>query len=141
MSAPLFPLGVQLMDDDHAHLEELFACAGSVEDDKLADFLETVRAEVAAHFAREEEHMQARDVPVYDCHVAQHRLLLAELDAVRAQAENMAPSALRSFLDRVVPNLVMSHVASVDRVTATFLQGGLDARLVGKLRLPTPTLM
>ncbi len=141
MTAPKFALGVPLMDDDHAHLESLFDCVDAVADDRLPEFLETVRSEVAAHFDREEELMREHDVPVYDCHVAQHRLLLSELDAVRAGAAATKPAMLREFLVHVVPSLVMSHVASVDRVTATFLQGGLDPRAVDKLRLPSASVM
>ena len=141
MTAPKFALGVPLMDDDHAHLESLFGCVDAVADERLPEFLETVRSEVAAHFAREEELMRDRDVPVYDCHVAQHRLLLSELDTARASAPSTRPAQLREFLSYVGPNLVMSHVASVDRVTAAFLQGGLDPRLVDKLRLPSASVM
>lgn len=123
------------MDEDHAHLESLFDCADSVVDEKLVDFLETVRSEVAAHFAREEELMRVRRVPVYECHLAQHRLLLAELDAARDAADRTPPAQLRAFLSRALPSLVLSHVASVDRVTATFLKGDLDLNVVQKLRL------
>ena len=137
MSDPKFPLGVALMDDDHAELEALFETAPGVADDALLPFLARCREAIAAHFAREEELMTARAVPVLHCPVAQHRPLVEAIDAVIAQQGAAANTpALRAFCERDVPNLVMGHVASVDQVTAQFLKGGLDPRMVEALRLP-----
>lgn len=138
MSDPKFPLGVPLMDDDHAHLEELMAGAAGLDDTALAAFLDTVREEIAGHFSREETLMREARVPVLECHVAQHARLIEEIDSVRARAraEAIPTPALRAFLVRDVPNLVMAHIASVDQISARFLTGTLDSAMVSRLRLP-----
>lgn len=136
MSEPKFPLGVSLMDEDHAHLEELFEQAAGIPDGDLLDFLKHCRDEIAAHFVREEALMTAQNVPVLHCHIAQHRRLVEDIDAVIVQGALSSAQFLRTYLVRDVPNLVMAHVASVDQVTAHFLRGDLDPKMVEALRLP-----
>lgn len=137
MDTPKFPLGVPLMDEDHFQLEQLFETVDAVADDGLAAFQEKACAEVAAHFAREEELMRAHEVPVLHCHIAQHQRVLAELEAAKALARAGDLAGLRLHLTRDLPSLVMAHVASVDQVTAHFLRGSLEASAFCNLRLPT----
>jgi len=136
MSDPKFPLGVALMDDDHAHLEELMASVPGLADSALPAFLDTLRNEIAAHFVREEALMREANVPVLDCHVAQHARLVSDIDDTRTRLATMAAPALRAYLGRDVPNMVMAHIASVDQISARFLLGELDGAMVSRLRLP-----
>lgn len=136
MSDPKFPLGVALMDDDHAELEALFEIAAEAPDALIPAFLAQCRDAIAAHFAREEALMQARNVPALHCHVAQHARLIEEIDAALAKGTLAKPEFLRNFTTRDLPNLVMSHVASVDQMAARFLNGTLDPAMVAALRNP-----
>ena len=135
MNAPQIPLGVPLMDEDHARLEALFETASSLPDAELGAFLARVRDELAQHFAREEELMRQHDAPVLHCHIAQHHMLLTEVDMAGTRAAGDV-SAQRRLLTRDLPALVLSHVASVDQVTSRFLGGNLDIDAVAALRLP-----
>lgn len=136
MSQPHFALGVPLMDEDHAHLEALLAGVGAVPDTGLYAFLELCRSEIAAHFGREEELMRSAVVPVLHCHIAQHNRLIEDIDFMLANGRGLSADALRTYLSRDVANLLMSHIASVDQISARFLRGDLDAEMVGRLRLP-----
>jgi hemerythrin-like metal-binding protein len=129
---PALPLGVPLMDADHATVEAMFARVAVTADDDLAGLLAEIEAEVAAHFGREEALMAARDAPVAHCHQSQHALLLGEFaQARRLEEATQIRRALASLAE-----LVASHVASVDRMTAQFLGGTLPADMAAKLRLP-----
>jgi len=129
---PALPLGVPLMDADHATVEAMFARVETTADADLAALLAEIGAEVTAHFGREEALMAARDAPVAHCHQSQHALLLGEF----AQARRLeTPTEIRRALANLA-QLVASHVASVDRMTAQFLGGTLSMDMVAKLRLP-----
>lgn len=134
MAEPHFPLGVELMDDDHARLEQMLAEAAVAPDAGLAAALKAVRAEMADHFAREEALMRDAAVPVYACHVAQHSRILEDIDGALDAAPDL--SRLRAFTSAELPNLLMSHIASVDQISARFLTGDLDPGMVAQLRLP-----
>lgn len=138
MSEPKFPLGVDLMDDDHARVEAMLAGAPAVADGELSDYLARCREEIAGHFAREEELMQRAGVPVLACHIAQHRSLIDAIDAVLMHASGHA--RLREFAERDLPNLVMAHIASVDQVSARFIKGELPSAMTERLRLPVEVL-
>lgn len=135
MPAPRIPLGVPLMDEDHARIEALIADIPAMPDAELTAFGVRLRLELAEHFTAEEDLMKERGAPVLECHVAQHRMLLSEVEAGVERAGDDA-AALRRHLGRDVPALVLAHVASVDQMTARFLGGGLDADAVAGLRLP-----
>lgn len=135
MRKPALPLGVPLMDDDHARIEEALAHAAARSDGELLSALSLCRDELAEHFAREEELMEEARLPVLACHVAQHRRLLEDVDATLA-AKCGDPVALRAYLERDLPNLVMAHIGSVDMLSARFLSGDLSSDATAALRLP-----
>ena len=132
---PAIPLGVPQMDADHATIEAMFEAIVAAGDDVLADRYHELEAEVIAHFAREEALMAKHGAPVAHCHKTQHNLLLGEFAAARAHADAGDFDTLRRAIV-VLAELVHSHVGSVDRVTAQFLGGELDQRMVDALRLP-----
>ncbi|MCA0423762.1 MAG: hemerythrin family protein [Proteobacteria bacterium] len=138
MSHPKFPLGVDLMDDDHTRIEEMLARSEGLADAELPGHLAACRAEIAEHFAREEALLRDHAVPVLACHIAQHNRLVADIDATIAATGGNIPS-LRAYLAHDLPNLIMSHIASVDQISARFLAGELPAEIVANLRLPEET--
>ncbi len=132
---PNLPLGVPLMDADHANIEAMFERVATSGDGELPTLFMEIEAEVIAHFAREEQLMAEHDAPVAHCHHTQHALLLAEFSRARSVATGEDAAQLRNVLAQL-EEFVAGHVASVDRVTAQFLGGTLDTAQVDRLRLP-----
>jgi hemerythrin-like metal-binding protein len=114
------------MDDDHMRLEKLLGTVAGVTDEALPALLAVLEAEIRAHFAREEELMEAHGVEIYSCHVVQHRLFLAELAQGHAAAARADTGELRRFLADRLPRLLEQHVDTVDRVTASFLRSAVE---------------
>lgn len=135
MTHPSIPLGVPLMDADHAVLERMFERLAATPDAGLVALFHEIEAEVIAHFAREEALMDEVGAPVAHCHKTQHRLLLDQIAAVRPGPGPIDSADLRRTL-AILEQHVEGHVASVDRVTSQFLQGTLDPATVSALRLP-----
>lgn len=133
---PEHPLGVKVMDDDHAALEALLRAAKALPDDALPSALEEISAEVAAHFTREEEEMRAHDVPVLFCHMAQHKRIIDLLAAARGLVEARDSARLRMFLTVMLPGEIEAHINSVDRMSARFMTGDLAPAAGDELRLP-----
>lgn len=129
-------LGVPEMDADHEAIEAMFARLDTTADAALAALFGEIEAEVRAHFAREEDLFEAAALPIAHCHKAQHALLLGEFDAVRPTVATAEPAALRRLIGEVLHELVAGHVASVDRVTSTYLIGDPAAPSFTGLRLP-----
>lgn len=126
MPQPNNPLGVPLMDEDHARLEALFAAAANLEDAGLPSALEEIRAELAAHFAREEKLMQTHQVPVLPCHIELHQALLDQAAAGTGFVERADMVGLRVHLAGALAHLVEQHVATADTVSAAFIKGDMS---------------
>src|SRR6266404_229115 len=101
MEHPTIVLGVEMMDQDHLRIEKMF--------------------EAAAHFAREEDFLRERQFPGLNCHLAQHNVLLAEM--AHGEPPKSADGELRRRMLFVMPQLVLSHVTTMDRMAAAFLKG------------------
>jgi len=129
---PAHPLGVELMDDDHAELEALIGTVAVAADEDLAALHEEIVQGLAAHFAREEELMRQRGFPGLHCHNAQHKLLV---DQARGGG-TMTPAALRRHIGVHIAQLVESHVVTMDFMTAAFLRGEWGPQNFEGLRLP-----
>lgn len=138
MNLPQTVLGNDLMDEDHARLEALFAGVASTADSDLALCLAEIEAELKAHFAREEAMMGDAGLPILHCHIAQHTMLLGELHAGHAAAEAGDHRGLRRFLGETLPQLIAGHIDSVDRVSASFLASQTDSAELSCLKLPVP---
>ncbi|MGB4866355.1 MAG: hemerythrin family protein, partial [Hyphomicrobium sp.] len=118
MVEPSIVLGIPLMDNDHAVLEAMLARAPETEDTDLADFLARIEAEIRAHFEREEALMQELFLPVFQCHVMQHEMLISKFqNAHRAIAQGDLAS-LRHFVSETLPVLLLRHMNTADRMTA-----------------------
>jgi len=127
MLSNLKPLGIDLMDEDHARIDSLFGAVAAAGDDLLVTLFDELRDEIAAHFAREEAMMQARDIPVLPCHVEMHQTLLAQFDAGRQFVEKEDFIGLRIHLGSAAPHLVAHHVETADTVAAGFIKGDPSA--------------
>lgn len=131
-------LGVPEMDTEHLEIAALFDGFAAVAEADLAAALDAGEAAVRAHFAHEEALMERHRVPVLFCHIAQHKKLLAEFDAARAERDRADLTALRRRLTVIIPELILAHVASVDRVTSMWILGQFEADDLDGLRLPVP---
>ena len=136
MENPTIVLGIDLMDRDHLRLERMFEGIVQARDEDLPALRREIAMELAAHFAREEEFMRERQFPGLHCHVAQHNALKAEL----AQDQDQKPESamLRRRWAVVLPQLILSHVATMDRMIVAFLNGELGEASFNALRLPKP---
>ena len=121
MKLPKLPLGVPVMDEDHAILETLFATAPTTENGGLSDLFETIAAEIRDHFDREETVMERAQVPILHCHKLQHAALLAEVATMRQRLAEAEPGMKRHLIGFVLARLVADHIASIDQISSTFL--------------------
>ncbi len=136
MSAPQLVLGIELMDRDHLRIERMFDAASRASEEELPALHRDVTVALAEHFTREAELLRNNGFPGLHCHVAQHNMLLAELAA--GGAPKTGAAGLRRLLQVLMPQLVSSHVATMDRMAAAFLNGELGQADFDNLRLPLP---
>jgi len=130
--SPAHPLGVQIMDEDHARLEQAIEQAAEAPEAELPALHADLARELAAHFAREEDLMRVHDFPGLHCHMAQHRLIVEE--ARRPVAGGGAE--LRRHIGVHIAQLVESHVLTLDSITAAFIRGEFSPANFDNLRLP-----
>jgi hemerythrin-like metal-binding protein len=138
MEHPTIVLGVEMMDQDHRRIEKMFEAASHAPDEDLPVLYRDIAKELAAHFAREEDFLRERQFPGLNCHLAQHNVLLAEM--AHGEPPKAAGGELRRRLLFVMPQLVLSHVTTMDRMAAAFLKGELGQADFDVLRLPLPGL-
>ena len=133
MESAAMVLGIDMMDSDHQRIENMLATAPQTADADLPGLHRAVCAELAAHFAREETLMRENDFPGLHCHVSQHSFILAEMarDSLTREAAD-----LRRKLEVAIPQLIQSHVSTMDRMAAAFLKGDLARSDFDILRLP-----
>ena len=138
MEHPTIVLGVEMMDQDHRRIEKMFEAASHAPDEDLPVLYRDIAKELAAHFAREEDFLRERQFPGLNCHLAQHNVLLAEM--ADGEPPKAAGGELRRRMLFVMPQLVLSHVTTMDRMAAAFLKGELGQADFDVLRLPLPGL-
>ncbi|MGO8911671.1 MAG: bacteriohemerythrin [Bradyrhizobium sp.] len=134
MERPTIVLGVEVMDQDHLRIERMFEAASCAPDMDLPALYRDVVKELAAHFAREEDFLREKDFPGLYCHLAQHNVLLAEM--AHGEGPKSAGGDLRRRMQFILPQLVLSHVTTMDRMAAAFLKGELGQADFDVLRLP-----
>ena len=136
MEDPTIILGVEMMDRDHLRIERLLEAASQTPDEDLPALHRDVAIELAAHFAREADFLREKQVPGLHCHVAQHNGLLAEM--ARGEDPKSGAAEMRRQLAVVMPQLILSHVATMDRMAVAFLKGELHQADFDGLRLALP---
>ena len=124
-------VALEFMDRDHrGHVDQVNALGRLVERARAG---EQVQASLESgvrdlvrhtreHFAREEEAMRRTGFPPYPVHKAEHDRFLREVDAaVAAWKEKPDLDALEQLLRHHLPNWLIHHVSTMDRVTARYL--------------------
>ena len=135
MERPTIVLGVEMMDQDHLRIESMFEAASCAPDEDLPALYRQVGEELAAHFAREENFLREKQFPGLHCHLAQHNVILAEI-ARDDGSKSAAGMDLRCRMEFILPQLVLAHVTTMDRMAAAFLKGELGEADFDVLRLP-----
>lgn len=138
MEHPTIVVGVEMMDQDHLRIERMFEVASQAPDEDLPALYRDAAKELAAHFAREEELLREKQFPGLHCHLAQHNVLLAEM--AYGERPRSAGGELRRRMQVVMPQLILSHITTMDRMAAAFLKGEPGQADFGVLRLPLPGL-
>jgi len=138
MEHPTIVLGVEMMDQDHLRIEKMFEAASHAPDEDLPILYRDIAKELAAHFAREEDFLREKQFPGLNCHLAQHNVLLAEM--AHGEPPKSVGWELRRRMLFVMPQLVLSHLTTMDRMAAAFLKGELGPADFYVLRLPLPGL-
>ena len=116
----------------------MFEAASHAPDEDLPVLYRDIAKKLAAHFARQEDFLRERQFPGLNCHLAQHNVLLAEM--AHGEPPKSAGGELRRRMLFVMPQLVLSHVTTMDRRAAAFLNGKLAQADFDVLRLPLPGL-
>ena len=138
MEHPTIVVGVEMMDQDHLRIKRMFEAASQVPDEDLPALYRDVAKELAAHFAREEELLREKQFPGLHCHLAQYNVLPAEIAC--GERPRSAGGELRRRMQVVMPQLILSHITTMDRMAAAFLNGEPGQADFGVLRLPLPGL-
>ena len=133
MEHPTVVPAIEMMDQDHLTVERMFELASHEPDEDLPALYRDVVRELAAHFARERDFLRHKQFPGPHCHLAQHNVLLAEMD--HGAHPKSAGGELRR-MQVTMPQLVLSHVTTMDRLAAAFLKGELKHDDFDVLRLP-----
>lgn len=105
-------------------LAELFAARreGKQVEQLLAGRLRALLEHTRQHFAQEEALMRQAGFPPYPVHKQEHDRILGELEALFDGWEVSGDShALEHFLLTTLPDWMVRHVASMDKVTAHYL--------------------
>jgi hemerythrin len=119
------------MDEDRAALERLFGRAEETPDAGLLQLFETIAAEMAAHFAREEKAMMDARAPVLLALIELHQQASREIERMRAEIGNASPEAARQLIGALLPLVIRQQLATADAVIAN------DSRRRRQARVPT----
>ena len=138
MEHPTIVLGVEMMDQDHLRIEKMFEAGSHAPNEDLPVLYRDIAKELAAHFAREEDFLREKQFPGLHCHLAQDNVLIVEM--AHGEPPKSAGGELRRRMQFVMPQLVLSHVTTMDRMAAAFLKGELGQADFDVLRLPLPGL-
>ena len=128
---PQVPLA--FVNDDHREearlLNELADAVRGHRDGRVA--VETVIHRLEAlfdhtreHFAREEDAMRRTGFPPYPMHKAEHDRVLEDMESEAQHFRETGDTArLRTYVREAVPGWFVSHIQSMDAVTAGFISG------------------
>ncbi|KAF0166444.1 MAG: hemerythrin [Rhodocyclaceae bacterium] len=124
---PSYPqVALDFMNRDH---EEFAALRGKLLDlidsgtaDAIDGLLDELQRHTVRHFADEEKAMQEAGFPVYAVHKGEHDAVLVDMAArIEGWRRERDIAVLRDWLDAAVGEWFVSHVSSMDTVTAGFI--------------------
>jgi hemerythrin len=122
-------LGHEAIDRDHMAIADWWLRAVSCKPIQSAFFIARLKKLMRDHFERETILMEWAGGRLCECHVREHRMLLALCDQATALSDRnwqMAQSLLRTKL----PKLVREHIISMDQLAVVFINtNGAIARV------------
>ena len=78
-----------------------------------------------SHFKKEEEQMLQKGFPVYTIHKQEHENILKNMsDVFESWEKSKEISYLKEYIFEFIPQWLVNHINSMDRVTAIFLKTG-----------------
>lgn len=95
---------------------------GKVPVEAVLHRLEALLGHTQEHFGREEQAMQRAGFPPYPVHKAEHDRVLEEMEVEATHFRETGDTArLRRYVRELVPAWFISHIQSMDAVTAGFV--------------------
>lgn len=80
-----------------------------------------------SHFEGEEVKMRESGFPPYAMHKAEHDRVVAEIKSLlEAWRETREPKPLKIYLIEVLPRWLVTHIETMDTMTARFLKRGIS---------------
>lgn len=128
----------QFMNDTHFEdvdlINKIYECIEKYENDsssKNFEALKTIYSEwvnhTVAHFEKEEEEMQRRGFFAFPFHKGEHDKNLVEIKAVWKEFEDKKDiNFLKNYIEYDLVNWLITHIKSMDTVTARFFQTGMS---------------
>lgn len=114
-------LGYAVMDRDHADSLALWDAAKGAPAGELAAPFAAFTRHLREHFEREEGLMREKSFFAAHCHGDEHARVLEEIASVEAELAAGSEDRARRYLRHQFPDWFHNHLATMDRVTATFL--------------------
>lgn len=114
-------LGYAVMDRDHADSLQLLEAAKAAPAGALAAPFAAFARHLREHFAREEALMTEKGFFALHCHSDEHARVLAGIASIEAELARGGEEEARHYLRYGFPDWFHNHLATMDRVTASFL--------------------
>jgi hemerythrin len=115
-----YALGHQTMDETHEEFVECVHALQSVEDENLANALESFAEHAQRHFGDEDAAMRETAYESAGCHIDEHAAVLRSLDEVRSLLAQGHTEVVRSFA-QALTEWFPEHVRVMDRGLARWL--------------------
>ena len=120
--ATAYALDDAAIDRTHREFLELCVAASQARGAAFVEALQDLFAHTRAHFADEEERMQASAYPALGEHRAHHRQLLGDLERFCQRAAAGRSVMARAWLDDSLPNWFDLHARTMDSALAGHLR-------------------
>ena len=117
--------GIAFQDADHKQQVALMNAMQTCSDDEMPAAFAKHFAHIREHLGRENDLMERTDFYAKDVHMGVHESVLAELDAMQAKLDAGDIAAVRVYVCEDLPLWFLSHLETMDTMTAEFaLQQG-----------------
>jgi hemerythrin len=120
-------IGIEAIDDDHRKLVLLFnelvaACSAGAGSGIIDRVMEAAIALTRAHFAREEQFLEAAHYPRLEAHRQEHGVLLKQLLSFAGQLTGGAPMSVDPNVVGFLREWAIRHILGHDRDYVAYLQ-------------------
>lgn len=120
---PALALDHAEMDSTHHEFVDLLNRLAAAPDDQVTQVLDAFIAHTEAHFAQEQQWMEATNFPPLHCHAREHEGVLEIAREVRNKVAG-GETHYAAVLAKAVAEWFTDHVASMDTILAMYLKQG-----------------